>query len=145
LGRLQRFRGHFYNWYDTRDLRPLEPQYVSSVDSGNLAGHLIAPANACRESADGAIAAPAPIAGIEDALNLTRVALRELPDDRRTQTITRHQLHDALDALDTLAVTLRAPPPPSPPPDALPARLAQAAPQAATMLDIVATLARERG
>ncbi|HSC94602.1 MAG TPA: glycosyl transferase, partial [Burkholderiales bacterium] len=28
---LQRFRGHFYNWYDTRDLRPLDPQYVSSV------------------------------------------------------------------------------------------------------------------
>ena len=39
---LERFRGHFYNWYDTRDLRPLEPKYVSSVDSGNLAGHLIA-------------------------------------------------------------------------------------------------------
>ncbi len=46
---LARFRGHFYNWYDTRDLRPLDPQYVSSVDSGNLAGHLIALANACRE------------------------------------------------------------------------------------------------
>ena len=49
MDRLQRFRGHFYNWYDTRDLRPLDPQYVSSVDSGNLAGHLIALANACRE------------------------------------------------------------------------------------------------
>ena len=47
MERLQRFRGHFYNWYDTRDLRPLEPAYVSSVDSGNLAGHLIALANAC--------------------------------------------------------------------------------------------------
>ena len=46
---LARFRGHFFNWYDTRDLRPLEPPYVSSVDSGNLAGHLIALANACRE------------------------------------------------------------------------------------------------
>ena len=46
---LQRFRGHFYNWYDTRDLRPLEPRYVSSVDSGNLAAHLVAVANAARE------------------------------------------------------------------------------------------------
>ena len=46
---MERFRGHFYNWYDTRDLRPLDPRYVSSVDSGNLAGHLIALANACRE------------------------------------------------------------------------------------------------
>ena len=46
---LHRFRGHFYNWYGTRDLRPLDPPYVSTVDSGNLAGHLIALANACRE------------------------------------------------------------------------------------------------
>src|SRR5262249_53564443 len=41
LGKLQRFRGHFLNWYDTRNLEPLLPQYVSTVDSGNLAGHLI--------------------------------------------------------------------------------------------------------
>ena len=46
---LERFRGHFYNWYDTHDLRPLEPKYISSVDSGNLAGHLIVLGNACRE------------------------------------------------------------------------------------------------
>ena len=52
MGRLQRVRGHFLNWYDTRDLRPLEPRYVSTVDSGNLAGHLIALANACREWSD---------------------------------------------------------------------------------------------
>ena len=46
---MELFRGHFYNWYDTRDLRPLEPKYVSSVDSGNLAGHLLALGNSCRE------------------------------------------------------------------------------------------------
>ena len=40
--RLERFRGHLYNWYDTRDLHRLEPEYVSTVDSGNLAGHLLA-------------------------------------------------------------------------------------------------------
>ena len=49
MGGMQRFRGHFYNWYDTRDLHPLDPKYVSTVDSGNLAGHLIALASACRE------------------------------------------------------------------------------------------------
>ena len=36
---LERYQGHFYNWYDTRSLRPLAPLYVSTVDSGNLAGH----------------------------------------------------------------------------------------------------------
>ncbi|MBI4164708.1 MAG: glycosyl transferase, partial [Acidobacteria bacterium] len=34
---LPRFRGHFYNWYDTRTLEPLPPLFISTVDSGNLA------------------------------------------------------------------------------------------------------------
>ena len=38
---LERHRGHFYNWYDTLSLAPLLPRYISSVDSGNLAGHLL--------------------------------------------------------------------------------------------------------
>ena len=38
---MQRYRGHFYNWYDTGSLQPLQPRYVSTVDSGNLAGHLM--------------------------------------------------------------------------------------------------------
>jgi cellobiose phosphorylase len=41
LSELKRFRGHFYNWYDTRSLQPLPPLYVSSVDSGNLAAMLL--------------------------------------------------------------------------------------------------------
>jgi cyclic beta-1,2-glucan synthetase len=42
MSKLQRYRGHFFNWYDTRSLRPLPPQYVSTVDSGNLAACLVA-------------------------------------------------------------------------------------------------------
>ena len=38
---LERYRGHFYNWYDISTLEPLRPAYVSTVDSGNLAGHLL--------------------------------------------------------------------------------------------------------
>ena len=38
---LERYRGHFYNWYDTQSLRPLAPLYISTVDSGNLAGDLL--------------------------------------------------------------------------------------------------------
>ncbi len=38
---LERHRGHFYNWYDTQSLQPLLPIYISTVDSGNLAGHLL--------------------------------------------------------------------------------------------------------
>ena len=50
---LERCQGHFYNWYDTQDLRPLEPKYVSSVDSGNLAAHLLTLANACDDLSTG--------------------------------------------------------------------------------------------
>ncbi|MBS1201366.1 MAG: chbP 2, partial [Proteobacteria bacterium] len=42
LTRLPTYRGHLYNWYETRNLRPLEPRYVSTVDSGNLVAALIA-------------------------------------------------------------------------------------------------------
>ncbi|QRY77746.1 glycosyl transferase [Pseudomonas sp. PDNC002] len=49
LEKLPRSHGHFFNWYGTRDLRALEPRYLSSVDSGNLAGHLVVLANACEE------------------------------------------------------------------------------------------------
>jgi len=53
--RLDKHAGHLYNWYDTQTLRMLPPAYVSSVDSGNLAGHLMAVAQACRSFAtDGA-------------------------------------------------------------------------------------------
>jgi len=42
MGRLERYRGHLLNWYDTQSLTPLQPRYVSTVDSGNLAGALLA-------------------------------------------------------------------------------------------------------
>ncbi|MCG6912076.1 MAG: cyclic beta 1-2 glucan synthetase [Deltaproteobacteria bacterium] len=38
---LERHRGHFYNWYDTQSLKALPPTYISTVDSGNLAAHLL--------------------------------------------------------------------------------------------------------
>jgi len=41
MEKLERHLGHFLNWYDTRTLQPLYPRYVSTVDSGNLAGHLL--------------------------------------------------------------------------------------------------------
>jgi cyclic beta-1,2-glucan synthetase len=51
LATLPRHRGHFLNWYDTQSGAALLPMYVSTVDSGNLSGHLLAVAGACRELA----------------------------------------------------------------------------------------------
>ncbi|MBI5033167.1 MAG: carbohydrate-binding protein [Chloroflexi bacterium] len=52
LEKMERFRGHWFNWYDTLTLRPLYPEYVSTVDSGNLAAGLIAVRQACLEFAE---------------------------------------------------------------------------------------------
>ena len=49
IERLERHQGHLLNWYDTQTLAPLMPPYVSTVDSGNLAGALMCLAAALRE------------------------------------------------------------------------------------------------
>ena len=99
MSRLERFRGHFYNWYDTRDLRPLDPRYVSTVDSGNLAGHLIALANACHGWLELPLVDGHSFEGVLDSLTLAREARLELPDDRRMHATSREQIDDSIAAL----------------------------------------------
>ena len=48
LTQLERFNGHFFNWYDTLSLKPLKPAYISAVDSGNLAASMIVTTQACQ-------------------------------------------------------------------------------------------------
>lgn len=99
LDKLPKFRGHFFNWYDTSDLRPLEPRYVSSVDSGNLAGHLIALANICRHWRSVELPDAARLGGVADALALTRQSLRDLRAPGERQSVVWRQLDDEIDAL----------------------------------------------
>ncbi|SOD93332.1 GH36-type glycosyl hydrolase domain-containing protein [Caenispirillum bisanense] len=80
MAKLERHRGHFFNWYDTRDLRVLEPAYVSSVDSGNLAGHLIALANACTEWTATRISDIERLGGLQVTMHLAREALERVPE-----------------------------------------------------------------
>ncbi|HEX4995524.1 MAG TPA: glucoamylase family protein, partial [Methylomirabilota bacterium] len=104
MRRLERFHGHFYNWYDTTGLRPLEPRYVSTVDSGNLAAHLLALGNACRAALHDPLPHRDLVAGIDDALQLVGEAATTLADGHRSQTVTVRQLAEAR---DTLASALR--------------------------------------
>ncbi|HUG36193.1 MAG TPA: hypothetical protein VML54_04540, partial [Candidatus Limnocylindrales bacterium] len=100
MGRLERFRGHFYNWYDTKDCRPLDPKYVSTVDSGNLAGHLVALAHACRQMMEQPVTGGAPLAGIADLVLLVRESAGARPARRRVHAVARHHLDAALDAVE---------------------------------------------
>jgi len=106
MERLKRFRGHFFNWYDTSDLRPLDPTYISSVDSGNLAGHLITLANTCAAWRGNLAGGASMVAGAGDSLALARKALRALPDDRRTHLVTPRELAGVLDDLATALLQL---------------------------------------
>ncbi|MGF1632620.1 MAG: GH36-type glycosyl hydrolase domain-containing protein [Phycisphaerae bacterium] len=75
LAKLERFRGHFFNWYDTRTLEPLSPSYISTVDSGNFTG----------------------------ALLTLRVGLQELGQEKVLRTLDLTGLIDVLDVLEDVA------------------------------------------
>jgi len=105
---MERHRGHFMNWYDTQTAQPMLPMYVSTVDSGNLSGHLLAVVQACVEFAhspdDGAACQAALDAGRARLMPLLKqrsalpLALREqlkwlLADHRTTR---RSAQRDAL-------------------------------------------------
>ncbi|HEX3871682.1 MAG TPA: cyclic beta 1-2 glucan synthetase, partial [Pirellulales bacterium] len=68
LARMDRYRGHFFNWYDTRSLAPLTPRYVSTVDSGNLAANLLVLASGYEELTDANILPQRLFNGLRDTL-----------------------------------------------------------------------------
>jgi cellobiose phosphorylase len=70
ISRLERYRGHLYNWYDTHTLQPLSPRYVSSVDSGNFCGHLLVLARGLDELGAKPILPISAVDGLGDALRL---------------------------------------------------------------------------
>jgi cyclic beta-1,2-glucan synthetase len=70
MEKLERYHGHFYNWYDTRTLEPLRPQYVSSVDSGNLAGSLLTLQAGLIELKDEPVLSSNALQGLQDTLQV---------------------------------------------------------------------------
>ncbi len=99
MGGLEKFRGHLCNWYETLSLQPLEPKYVSSVDSGNLAGDLLTLAAGCRQLIQQPAIEPNILAGVQDSIVLLREALDKLSDTSRLHAVTPKQLREAVNAL----------------------------------------------
>ncbi len=64
------YKGHFYNWYDTKNKTPLYPRYVSTVDSGNLVGYLWVVAQALEEYLSNPIFNLVQIKGLQDTMRL---------------------------------------------------------------------------
>ncbi|MCS5516984.1 hypothetical protein NWF32_24895 [Pseudomonas qingdaonensis] len=106
---LERHQRHFYNWYDTLTLKPLPPLYVSTVDSGNLAGLLLTLKPGLLGLADTPLDDPRQAQGLLDTLDVFGQALTNagLPATevqalcRRLQAPQPHDLVQLLqDALD---------------------------------------------
>ena len=86
LGRMERHRGHFFNWYDTHSLGTLNPRFVSTVDSGNLAASLIVMRQGCLAVLNQPLARANVLEGLMDHF----VRLRDsIPVPARTSSIVR--------------------------------------------------------
>lgn len=108
---MPRDRGHLFNWYDTTTLKPLYPLYISAVDSGNLAGHLVAVAAACAEWAEApSVHVQGDFEGILDTVTILDESLEELPDDRRQLRPLRQRLADRLDGMRRAVELIKAQP-----------------------------------
>ncbi len=85
MSALERYRGHFYNWYDTQSLQPLHPAYISTVDSGNLAGHLLTLRPGLLALLDHPLLEPRFLDGLRDTLGI----LEEAAGDPAPATLAR--------------------------------------------------------
>jgi cyclic beta-1,2-glucan synthetase len=92
---LPRYRGHFYNWYDTERLTPLVPPYISTVDSGNLAGYLLTLKGGIYSGIDRVPIIDAEfLAGLDDVIRLFEESLAEAFEKR--SAASRRMLNRAL-------------------------------------------------
>ena len=99
---LERFEGHLLNWYDTQTLAPLSPRYVSTVDSGNLAGALIALAGGLRQVASDPWNPAAHCAGCEDVAAATLESLSAYAADHADQGDDVGRLRHGIEAVQAV-------------------------------------------
>jgi cyclic beta-1,2-glucan synthetase len=105
---LERFQGHFYNWYDTKLLEPMHPKYISTVDSGNLAGHLLTLQQGLIELPDQKILPCQALDGLRDTLYiLADAAGGSGPADESRKDIVPPEV---LVRIDRFKSELRSPP-----------------------------------
>ncbi len=102
---LERHRGHFYNWYDTQSLQPLKPTYVSTVDSGNLAGHLLTLRQGLLAIPDDRILGSRVFEGISDTLRVLEEMDGKTPSDPLVQL--QKLLKSAIDSPPTTLAAVR--------------------------------------
>src|SRR5262249_32342572 len=99
LGKLERYRGHFLNWFETLTLRPLNPSYVSTVDSGNLLSCLTVLEHGLDETLAQPWPSPAQIEGLGDTLGLAAIEAGRTRLRDEGDAATWRSVGDAIEAL----------------------------------------------
>ncbi|MFC0244887.1 GH36-type glycosyl hydrolase domain-containing protein [Falsochrobactrum ovis] len=95
LEKMEKYQGHLYNWYETHTLAPMSPLYVSAVDSGNLAGHLVTLSSALEEWAEApSVYIQGDLDGILDVNDIVEQSIAQIPDDRRILRPLRRRLEE---------------------------------------------------
>lgn len=89
--KLMKWKGHLYNWYDVRTLEVLNPAYISTVDSGNFMGHLIALKNGLLEQLNNPII---PDNLVDELRNILRLSNQEIVRGNKNNQCDCHKLQD---------------------------------------------------
>jgi len=106
MGKLKRFRGHFYNWYDTITLEPLLPRYISTVDSGNLVGDLMVLRQGLNEIPGRPVISQKYTEGLADVLHLLTDALKASEDNiGKGPVLVLSKIADIKESLSHIQVT----------------------------------------
>lgn len=108
IQQMKMFRGHLFNWYDTNSLSPLFPRYVSTVDSGNFAGHLVTLKQGLAALPEKKILGKEVFNGIADTVNV----LIEYSSQKEVLIKLREQIyetsHEHIDTLRQIKVYIEA-------------------------------------
>jgi len=104
LDKLERYEGHFLNWYDLDTLIPLPPHYVSTVDSGNLIASLWVIAAGCRDIAKSPVIGSFSVAGLEDSIEILRVYAGNDPSLNVALRVLRQTVRAAASAFEQVGL-----------------------------------------
>lgn len=101
---LEKYKGHYYNWYDTRTKEPLTPRYISTVDSGNLLGYMWIIKDFLEKSLDYKLIRKSEISSLKDIYKILKLEEKDLLDSPKGYNIKSYinTLKEELNNLEQL-------------------------------------------
>ncbi len=102
--RMEKWKGHLFNWYNTITLEPLRPMYVSTVDSGNFVGYMIVVREGLKEYLKKKRPMPSMAIGIKDTLELVCEEEKKEIDQNLRQALLELSANEQMDPLSWMSI-----------------------------------------